>query len=215
MRYFLYLVVFIWVSPVFCGSYDDFFIALDRDNVYALRPILQRGFDPNSVSPKTQPALIQALQSDSFQVAEVLIAHPETNVNASSTRGETALMLAALKGQLKLCEQLLAREADVNRPGWTPLHYAASAGHPDIVKLLLDNFAYIDAEAPNGMTPLMMAALYGTGDTVRVLLDAGADINLRNRQGQTALELAARNQNSNTETPLIEARRLSKSEANW
>jgi ankyrin repeat protein len=207
MRYVLYLIVFTCFFPVHAGSYDDFFIALDRDNVYALRLILQRGFDPNSVSPKTQPALVQAFQSDSFQVAEVLIAHPETDVNASSTKGETPLMLAALKGQLNLCKQLLAREADVNRPGWTPLHYAASGGHQDIVKLLLDNFAYIDSEAPNGMTPLMMAALYGTGDTVKVLLEAGADINLRNLQNQTALELAPRNHNSDTETPLIDARR--------
>lgn len=215
MRYVLYLVVLIGYSFSFAGSYDDFFVALRQNNPYELRLILQRGFDPNSVGLNSQPALIQALKTDGFKVAEVLIAHPETDVNVRSLQGETPLMLAALKGQLDLCRKLLEREADVNKPGWTPLHYAASGGHSDIVALLLENFAYIDAEAPNGSTPLMMAALYGTSDVVKVLLAAGADTALRNAQGQTALDLAGRNQNSDTVAPLREALGKSAPEGNW
>ena len=102
------------------------------------------------------------------------------------------LMMAALKGHLDLVRKLIARDADVNKPGWAPLHYAATNGHLAIVRMLLDHHAYIDAESPNGTTPLMMAAHYGTPETVKLLLEAGADPLLKNSIGLTALDFAQR-----------------------
>jgi hypothetical protein len=72
------------------------------------------------------------------------------------------------------------------------LHYAASGGHVDILQMLLDQSAYIDAESPNKTTPLMMAARYGSPESVQLLLDAGADPTLRNELGLTALDFAER-----------------------
>ena len=89
-----------------------------------------------------------------------------------------------------MCEALISRDADVNKPGWTPLHYAATGGHMEIVQLLLDHDAYIDAESPNGTTPLMMAARYGNVATAQLLLDAGADATLRNGIGLSAVDFA-------------------------
>jgi ankyrin repeat protein len=186
----VYLVVLMGYSLAHAGSYDDFFSALQRDNEIQVQALLKRGFDPNSVNPQGQPALLLALRGDSFAVAEVLITHPSTNVELRTAKGESPLMLAAIKGQLGLCRQLIARDADVNKPGWTPLHYAASTGKVDVVKLLLEHFAYVDAASPNGTTPLMMAAMYGSTDTVKVLLDAGADPLLKNALGLTALDFA-------------------------
>jgi ankyrin repeat protein len=88
-------------------------------------------------------------------------------------------------------------DADVNKPGWTPLHYAATAGNVPIIELLLDNSAYIDAESPNGSTPLMMAAMYGTPESVKVLIQAGADLNVKNQLGLTALDFAIRGNREN------------------
>jgi len=185
-----YLIVFIGCSASFAGSYEDFFSALQRDNGVQAQAILKRGFDPNSVSPQGEPALLLALRSDSFAVANVLVEHPDTQVEVRSAKDESPLMLAAIKGQLELCRQLVARDADVNKPGWTPLHYAASKGHAEVVRLLLEHFAYVDAASPNGSTPLMMAARYSTHDVVKVLLDAGADPTLKNALGLTALDFA-------------------------
>lgn len=64
----------------------------------------------------------------------------------------------------------------MNREGWAPLHYAASADTPqtlDIIKLLLEESAYIDAASPNGSTPLMLAAQYSSEAVVRLLLQEG------------------------------------------
>jgi ankyrin repeat protein len=189
-RKFLYLIVFIGYSLSYAGSYDDFFSAVGRGNAAQVKQLLRRGFDPNAVSPKGDYALLIALRQDSLEVAKVLIADPATRVEVRSSKDESPLMLAAIKGQLDICRQLIARDADVNKPGWTPLHYAATTGMTDVVQLLLANFAYIDAESPNGSTPLMMAARYGSAATVKVLLEAGADPGLKNQRGLTALDFA-------------------------
>ncbi|MBY0412308.1 MAG: ankyrin repeat domain-containing protein, partial [Burkholderiaceae bacterium] len=62
----------------------------------------------------------------------------------------------------------------------------------DIVRLLLENYAYIDAPSPNGTTPLMMAAQYGSSAVVQLLLQEGADPGLRNQLGLSAADFALR-----------------------
>jgi ankyrin repeat protein len=107
-------------------------------------------------------------------------------------------MQAALKGYLPLVQKLVQNNADVNKTGWTPLHYAASGGHVPVIELLLDHSAYIDAESPNGTTPLMMAAMYGSPEAVKALIQAGADPTLRNQLGLSALDFAVRVQRQNS-----------------
>lgn len=186
----LYIIVLFGYSICYGGSYEDFFKAIALDDSGLVQVLLQRGFDPNSVGPDGQYALLLALRQNSLAVAQVLISHPATQVEVRSSKDESPLMLASIKGQLELCRQLIARDADVNKPGWAPLHYAATNGQPQVVQLLLDHYAYVDAESPNGSTPLMMAAKYGTSDAVKVLLDAGADPTLKNALGLSALDFA-------------------------
>ena len=124
---------------------------------------------------------------------DVLLKAPKIDVNLASRQNETPLMMACIKGHLKLVKELIKRGADVNREGWTPLHYAASADTPqtlDIIKLLLEENAYIDAASPNGTTPLMMAAQYSSEAVVKLLLEEGADITLRNQRNLTAADFA-------------------------
>ena len=188
----VYLFILTGFISVYAGSYEDFFVAIKQDNPGAIKQLLTRGFDANTVDPKGQPGLYLAIQEPSPKAAQALLDWPKTNVNALNANGESPLMLAAIKGQLETVAALIKRDADVNKTGWTPLHYAASKGHLAIMNLLLENHAYIDAESPNGTTPLMMAAQYGTGPAVQLLLDAGADPLLKNQQGLTAIDFARR-----------------------
>ncbi|MBK6293812.1 MAG: ankyrin repeat domain-containing protein [Rhodoferax sp.] len=194
IRYSIYLVVIVAVSVATAGSYDDFFIAVKRDNADSIRALLQRGFDPNTRNPDGEHALTLAIREPSPKVAMLLIETPKAELDALNQHDESPLMLASLKGQLAVCEQLIAKGASVNKPGWTPLHYAATHGHIDVMNLLLEHHAYIDAASPNGSTPLMMAALYGTPAAVKVLLEAGADPLLKNTQGLSAIDFANRDQ---------------------
>ena len=172
------------------GSYEDFFIALQNDQVKVVSSLLSRGFDPNTVNLKAEPALLNALNVGALTSAEVLVRHPKINVNVRNAHGETALMLACLKGHIALAKLLISKQADINQPGWTPLHYAATGGHVELIQLLLEESAYIDAESPNGTTPLMMAARYGSAKATQLLIDEGADIQVKNQLGLTALDFA-------------------------
>ena len=191
-KYFLYLYVFIGYSLSNAGSYDDFFSALTFDKPEIIQKLLARGFDPNTPSEKGVPALVFAIQSESPKSALVLAKNLQTQVNVQNQLGETPLMLAAINNQIELAAVLINRGADVNRPGWTPLHYAATRGHREMMRLLLENDAYIDSEAANGTTPLMMAAYSAPPLAVKLLLEEGADPTLVNNGNATALDFALR-----------------------
>lgn len=192
-NYFLiavYLFAVVGFSPARAGSYNDFVTAIKRDHRHIVEALLQRGFDPNTVDEQGQPGIVAALLLESYQVAAALAESPQLQLEAANPSGETALMMASLRGQTALVQRLLERGAAVNRPGWSPLHYAASAPDDDALKLLLQRGAAVDARAPNGMTPLMMAASVGPSTAVDLLLAAGAQPGLRNDQGQSAADCA-------------------------
>jgi ankyrin repeat protein len=85
---------------------------------------------------------------------------------------------------------LINKGAEINRAGWTALHYAAASGSLPIIQRLLDESAFIDAESPNKTTPLMMAARSGQSAVVKLLLDEGADPTLKNEAEMSAADFA-------------------------
>jgi ankyrin repeat protein len=192
IKYIVYLFVLIGVSSSRAGSYEDFFTAIRQDDDRTVKALLIRGFDPNTRDPKGFHGLFLAVREPAPKVAFTLIDWPKTDVESRTAQDESPLMISALKGQFDLASRLIERGADVNKPGWTPLHYAATNGHVAVIRLLLDKHAYIDSAAPSGTTPLMMAAHYGTPEAVKVLLDEGADPMLKNLQGLSAIDFANR-----------------------
>ena len=201
-------IIFASSSVASAGAYEDFFRAIQQDNPSKVKELLARGFDANTIDSKGSHGLYMALSEPSLKAAQILIDWPQTDVNKLNANGESALMVAALKGQQDVAEKLIRKGADVNKTGWTPLHYAASGAQIEIIKMLLDNNAYIDAESPNQTTPLMMAAMYGTSSAVKLLLHEGADPSLKNQQGLTALQFAQRsNQSASVEAIAVFLRR--------
>jgi ankyrin repeat protein len=107
----------------------------------------------------------------------------------------TELMTAAYAGDLEQVKQLLAAGADVNatdETGWTALMKACynaeqKRGFADVVQVLIDAGANIEAPIGYGVRPLMLAAGYGETAVVDALLKAGADVLAKNEGGFTAL----------------------------
>jgi ankyrin repeat protein len=181
--------------PAFAGAYVDFFHAVKVDDVSTVKSLLARGLDPNLIEgERGDTGLILALRENSMKVFAALLSANGIDLEAKAFNGDNALMIACYTQNMAAVEALLARDAEVNRPGWTPLHYAAAIGDNRIVQLLLDKYAYIDAESPNKTTPIMMAARGGHILTVKLLLDEGADATLKNELGMTAIDFAEKNQ---------------------
>ena len=172
------------------GSYEDFFIGVQNDNAGTINGLLQRGFDPNTRDPKGNTGLILAIRNQSPKVAGALLAQKGIDIDALNTSGESALMMAALKGDLPAVKLLLDRGARVNQPGWAPLHYAATGPELKVITLLLERGADINAASPNGTTPLMMAAQYGPMDGASLFIDKGADVKRRNQKNLAASDFA-------------------------
>ena len=194
IKYVLYLIMVFGISSVKAGAYDDFFKAVNFNDALVVQGLLARGFDPNSRDEKGQAPLYLAMRQGSFKVAEVLLTHPEVRQDLLNAAGESAMMMAALKGHLDWVKRLLDRGARIEglEPrAWTALHYAATGPEPQTVQVLLARGAMVDARSPNGTTPLMMAARYGTDPSVDLLLQKGADAKLKNDAALTAADFAS------------------------
>lgn len=102
---------------------------------------------------------------------------------------------AAQNNQLSLLRSLISENSGcvnaVDADSRTPLHWAASAGHIDIITYLLENGAEVDKTDDGGWTALHIAVSAGQEEVVNELIGAGADVNRKNEKGTTPLYYAA------------------------
>jgi uncharacterized protein len=180
------------------GSLEDFRAAVDNNDAATISNLAARGFDVNMPYENGNRALHFAAAENAQAVLQALLKAPNIDVNAKNGVDETPLMLAVIRGQSAAVQALIKAGAAVNKPGWTALHYAASAGNLELAKTLLDQKAERNARSPNGTTPLMMAARHGHTQTAKLLIDAGADMALKNEQGMTARDFATRHERKET-----------------
>lgn len=114
----------------------------------------------------------------------------ETPVHYCCKSGNTNVLLE-IQSHLEPQECQMA----YNKPAknlWTPLFYAAYQGHPDIIRMLLNQSTRVDVFDENGEAPLHVAVERGKEEVVDILLQHGAFVNVRNKLGMTPLHLAAK-----------------------
>ena len=187
----LCVALFLWVPPASAQLYEEFVFAVANDRVAQVKELLSKGIDPNTVDPNGEPALVVAARLGFTGTVDALLA-AKANVNAKSTVGDNAIMMAALNGHLELVRKFRLRGAQIDGGGWTPLIYAATGGHDAVVTYLLSEGAAINATSPNGTSALMMATRESKASTVHLLIARGADVNHRNQNGASALAWAVR-----------------------
>ncbi len=134
-----------------------------------------------------------AIVGQTDKVAAFLKQDPKL-INARDSGGKTALHWAALYGQEKVMELLLAEKADVNsldEDGFTPLHWAATFNQSDAAKVLLANKADTNLKVPKyGWTALRLTVIHGHMATAEALLNGGADPNLKDAENIPLLHQA-------------------------
>jgi len=106
------------------------------------------------------------------------------------------LLKACRQGNLRLAADALTRGANPNAkapedsktPWLTALMFAAESDNADLVRLLIEHGADVNALAPSGATALIFACMAGAWDNIPCLIDHGAS--LTNSEG--SLSYAAR-----------------------
>lgn len=139
-------------------------------------------------------SLLDACSENDMTAVRKLLGENST-INEGTDDGDSLLSLACSAGYFELAQVLLAMSAQVEDRGQkndcTPLMEAASAGHVDIIELLLKHGADVNAQSSTGNTPLMYACAGGHVAAVKLLLSNGANVEDHNENGHTPLMEAA------------------------
>ena len=175
--------------------------------------LLKAGADPNYKTPDGETPLMAAARSGKIDAAkELLVAGAD--INAKETwGGQSPLMWAAAQGQADMVKFLASQGAnlndhgkihqwerkviqeprpkDMNKGGFTPLHYAAREGCAACVQHLLAAGADPDSEDPDRETPLLLALENMHFDTAAVLVQDGADLDKWDLFGRSPVYMAA------------------------
>lgn len=135
---------------------------------------------------------------------------PQDDGNRSVDDDLPPLSRAIVRRQLTVIRFLLANGADVNGVDHSdyvkiPILVAADIGDVEIMKLLLDAGARIEAKNDLGLTPIMIATLRKNHEAVEFLLFRGCNVNATTRTGATALMMAARDKSLEIVKALVKA----------
>lgn len=163
-------------------------------HVSTVHSLLNHGIDPALRDPLGATALHVAAESpeNTTEIIEILLEY-NTDLNAVTQEGETALNLAIRQKSEGVIKTLLEHNADCDitpKDGWRPLLAAVATGEMNIVRLLLDHGVNVNAVNEVGWTPLMFTADRGYDKIMEMLLGAGADLHLRTAINQTPLHKA-------------------------
>lgn len=140
-----------------------------------------------------------AAENGRTTLVERLLERKVIDIENTEVRTRTALHYSAVSGQIETTRTLLANGANPTahdnymctpvgigglirlqppecRFCRTPLHYAASKGYDDIVRLLVESGADIGDCGDGEATPLQLATGHAHHNTARLLLELGADM---------------------------------------
>ncbi len=174
-------------------------LAISKMERRATELLLKNGANIDLQNNKRQTALHLALQHSHPNIIPLLLENG-ANVDAQDDDGSTPLHRAISRADVELSrvQLLLDRYTNINlrnNKGQTALHLASQHGRLNVMRLLLEDGADVDALDSGGSTPLHQAISdvdsFHLEQAVGLLLDRGANINLRNGQGLTPLYKAS------------------------
>lgn len=169
-------------------------LAAEAGQIDIVKQLLDQGVSAGGVAGADTP-LSWAAYCGQTEAVAFLLDH-RANIDSAGKDKDTPLIKAAGAGHTETVALLLKRHANPEQKGSsgnTPLMVAAISREDtaDIIKLLFDKGAKIEARDDNGGTALITAASFGNPANVVHLLDRHPNLEAENRFGQTALSAAA------------------------
>jgi ankyrin repeat protein len=201
--------------------------AVFHGDIAQTKKLLAAGADVKAVNAYGASSLQLAADASNTELIRVLL-KAGADPNSPNPDGETALHLVARAGNVEAAKLLLKAGAEVDPHesfgGQTPLMWAAARRHPEMVELLADKGADVNARSAvrdylrvataesrakqldrGGFTPLMYAARENCGACVEVLLKHKVDINQPDPSGFAPMVIAMLNSNWDIAKRLIDA----------
>ena len=127
-------------------------------------------------------------------IRRLLDAGANVNLSAGLPHGRnTALHLAAEKGDLDMTKLLLGYNASVNVTTYsktTPFYRATRSGNMDVMEALYAAGSDVNALTYDNWTPLMEPTMRGDAHTVKKLLEWGSDPLIENAHGTCPMDVA-------------------------
>ncbi len=153
--------------------------------------MIETGAEINTKDDGNNSPLWMSIKYDQKEITELLLGNG-ADINKNEDR--PIVYQALYNEDLELAKELIKNGVNVNavtEDGEQAIHEASWQGWNDIIILLVNNGADINALVDNGFykgsSPLHFACEYGRTDTIMLLLDLGADITVRNSYKQTLL----------------------------
>jgi len=179
-----------------CGGKDeDLFKAVTAKSAEKAGKALSRGCSANAKDDYGTTVLSMVAASGDEEGEEMvkLFIEKGADVNAPNCYGRTPLHQVKTNESAEL---LIAKGADVKAAegllGLTPLHWAASDNRHEVVGVLLDKGADVNAKNKNGATPLHLAASRNSKEAAELLIEKGADKGATDGSGNTPMHRAAK-----------------------
>lgn len=171
-------------------------------NYETTKILLERGACINAVCDLGETPLMKAAQMGNLAIVQLLLEH-DADREQRNFYGNTAFLNAIRYSQIKEVVSLLLPDNinQENNEQETGLIIAArnfcsdnSKLYPnniEIVKLLLEQGAFVNKQNREGISPLMAATISGNYNCVKLLLEHGADVHQENCSRESALFFAA------------------------
>ncbi len=166
-------------------GYTALISACEHNYIEMVRYLLSKGADPNITAKDGSTALIRAAGNAPDAVEPLLSAGADIDARADDGTGVmTQCVFGVLyKGYpMELAELLVSRVSDADEAmsapdaisGYTPVFWAARENHEQLVRLLVEHGADVNAAAKDGKTPLTLAEEEGHQGMVKLLKSMGA-----------------------------------------
>jgi len=192
-------------------GYTPLHYAVENSQTDIVQLLISKNADINARNNSGQNPLDMAIDQNHKDILNLLVANGA---------GPSSIFAAAQIGDLASVKAFLEEGINVNAKGArsrTALHVAASKGHREVVELLLDHGADVNAGAgynnetvaefaiwgnhseivellvSNGadISPLHLAVSMGDEAKARSLIESGADVNKRTPNGTAPIHIAA------------------------
>jgi len=171
---------------------EELSLAAQNGMVEKCHNLLQSGVKPNHFDAAGFLPLHYAAARGHVAVARLLLEYGSDH--SAYLTGYSPIELASRSGSLEIIEDLLAFGADIEetgKGGRPPLVSATASQHLQVMSLLLDNGANIDAADVKGNTALHEAVkLKEPVDFIYLLLRRGAEPSIQNVDGKNPMEVA-------------------------